>query len=91
MIYKQGLHFQSVYKVLLALLNPFFAEYKWWLGYPCHGVQAGMVINKDRLGSSWVCSSQKGRSDCSGFLLYSVLADKTLKAIALAKSPLTNF
>jgi len=26
MIYKQRLHFQSVYKVPLALLNPFFAE-----------------------------------------------------------------
>lgn len=25
MIYKQRLHFQSVYNVLLALLNPFFA------------------------------------------------------------------
>lgn len=62
MIYKQRLHFQSVYKVLLALLNPFFAEYKWWLGYSFHGVHAwsrGMVTSGDRLGNCWIYSSRR--------------------------------
>lgn len=33
----------------------------------------------------------EGGSDSSGFLFYSVLADKNPKAIALAESLLTNF
>lgn len=45
-----------------------------------------MVTSGDRLGRG-----EEGIKNGSGFLLSSVLADKTPKAIALGESPLTNF